>query len=250
MLSKAKIKWIHSLEMKKFRNEYGLFLAEGHKLVGDLLPLLSCRFLAATASWIARHPKVKVDEMVEVSEEELRRASIQQHPQEVLAVFEIPQHQLQIKDLDQHLSLALDGVQDPGNLGTIIRIADWFGIEHVLCSKDTADAYNPKTIQASMGAIGRVKVHYCDLASIFKQVQVPVFGTFLEGDNIYRKDLPANGIIVMGNEGKGVSKEIAALVDEKLFIPNFPPERQGSESLNVSTATAITCSEFRRQLSQ
>lgn len=248
MLSKAKIKWIHSLEMKKFRNEYGLFLAEGHKLVGDLLPLLSCRFLAATPKWLAQHPATKADEICEVSDEELRRASIQQHPQEVLAVFEIPQHQLSIDELNKSLSLALDGVQDPGNLGTIIRIADWFGIENVICSKDTVDAYNPKTIQASMGAIGRVKVHYCLLPELFKQVQVPLFGTFLEGENIYRKTLPAQGIIVMGNEGKGVSKEVAALVDEKLFIPNFPPERQGSESLNVSTATAIVCSEFRRRI--
>lgn len=248
MLSKAKIKWIHSLEMKKFRNEYGLFLAEGHKLVGDLLPLLSCRFLAATPKWLAQHPATKADEICEVSDEELRRASIQQHPQEVLAVFEIPQHQLSINELNKSLSLALDGVQDPGNLGTIIRIADWFGIENVICSKDTVDAYNPKTIQASMGAIGRVKVHYCLLPELFKQVQVPLFGTFLEGENIYRKTLPAQGIIVMGNEGKGVSKEVAALVDEKLFIPNFPPERQGSESLNVSTATAIVCSEFRRRI--
>lgn len=248
MLSKAKIKWIHSLEMKKFRNEYGLFLAEGHKLVGDLLPLLSCRFLAATATWLARNPKPQADEIVEVSDEELRRASIQQHPQEVLAVFEIPQHQLDISALNQSLSLALDSIQDPGNLGTIIRIADWFGIENILCSKETVDAYNPKTIQASMGAIGRVKVHYCQLAELFAQVKVPIFGTFLEGDNIYRKDLPAEGIIVMGNEGKGVSREIADLVNEKLFIPNFPPERQGSESLNVSTATAIVCSEFRRRI--
>ncbi|MBR0453719.1 MAG: RNA methyltransferase [Bacteroidales bacterium] len=248
MLSKAKIKWIHSLEMKKFRNEYGLFLAEGHKLVGDLLPLLTCRFLAATPKWLAQHPATKADEICEVSDEELRRASIQQHPQEVLAVFEIPQHQLSIDELNKSLSLALDGVQDPGNLGTIIRIADWFGIENVICSKDTVDAYNPKTIQASMGAIGRVKVHYCLLPELFKQVQVPIFGTFLEGENIYRKTLPAQGIIVMGNEGKGVSKEVAALVDEKLFIPNFPPERQGSESLNVSTATAIVCSEFRRRI--
>lgn len=248
MLSKAKIKWIHSLEMKKFRNEYGLFLAEGHKLVGDLLPLLSCRFLAATPKWLAQHPATKADEICEVSDEELRRASIQQHPQEVLAVFEIPQHQLSIDELNKSLSLALDGVQDPGNLGTIIRIADWFGIENVICSKDTVDAYNPKTIQASMGAIGRVKVHYCLLPELFKQVQVPLFGTFLEGENIYHKTLPAQGIIVMGNEGKGVSKEVAALVDEKLFIPNFPLERQGSESLNVSTATAIVCSEFRRRI--
>ena len=248
MLSKAKIKWIHSLEMKKFRNEYGLFLAEGHKLVGDLLPLLSCRFLAATPKWLAQHPSVKADEICEVNDEELRRASIQQHPQEVLAVFEIPQHQLSIDELNNSLSLALDGVQDPGNLGTIIRIADWFGIENVICSKDTVDAYNPKTIQASMGAIGRVKVHYCVLPELFKQVQVPLFGTFLEGENIYHKTLPAQGIIVMGNEGKGVSKEVADLVDEKLFIPNFPLDRQGSESLKVSTATAIVCSEFRRRI--
>ena len=248
MLSKAKIKWIHSLEIKKFRNEYGLFLAEGHKLVGDLLPLLPCRFLAATQNWMDRNTKVKADEIIVVSEEELRKASIQQHPQEVLAVFEIPCHQMDLNELNHSLSIALDNVQDPGNLGTIIRIADWFGIENLICSKDTADAYNPKTIQASMGAIGRVRVHYCDLPELLKKVSVPVYGTFLEGENIYRKELSANGIIIMGNEGKGISEEVAVLIKEKLFIPNFPLDRQGSESLNVSVATAITCSEFRRRL--
>lgn len=248
MLSKAKIKWIHSLEIKKFRQESGLFLAEGHKLVGELLPLMRCRFLAATSSWLQRNPRVPAAEVLELEPDELRRASIQQHPQEVLAVFEIPQHPLPMHELQHQLCLALDNLQDPGNLGTIIRIADWFGIEHVLCSKDCVDAYNPKCIQASMGAIGRVKVHYCDLPKVLAEANVPVLGTFLDGENMYHKDLPAHGIIVMGNEGNGISAQVAALVSDKLFIPNYPPQRQGSESLNVSTATAIVCAEFRRRL--
>ncbi len=247
MISKAKIKWIHSLEMKKFRNESGLFLAEGPKLVGDLLPLLRCHFLAATSSWLKRHPDCQAEELAELSEEELSRASIQQHPQEVLAVFYIPRHQLEVRQLEGQLSLALDGVQDPGNLGTIIRIADWFGIEDILCSKDSADAFNPKCIQASMGAIGRVRLHYVNLPEFLQQVQAPIFGTFLDGEDIYHKNLPAKGIIVMGNEGNGISPEVAALVSDKLFIPRFPANRIGSESLNVSTATAIVCAEFRRR---
>ncbi len=145
--------------------------------------------------------------------------------------------------------LALDGIQDPGNLGTIIRLADWFGIEHIVCSPDTADVFSPKTVQATMGALAHVKVHYTELEDYLKaQVarQIPLFGTFLDGENMYTKELSANGIIVMGNEGNGIRPQIEKLINQKLYIPSFPPERETSESLNVAIATAVICAEFRR----
>jgi TrmH family RNA methyltransferase len=148
------------------------------------------------------------------------------------------------------LCLALDNVQDPGNLGTIIRIADWFGIKNIFCSIGTADAYNPKTVQATMGAIGRVRVHYLDLPRYIASLngKAPIYGTFLDGENIYKKELRNKGIIIMGNEGNGISNECSALVNERLFIPNYPAGCETSESLNVSVATAIICSEFRRRI--
>jgi TrmH family RNA methyltransferase len=147
------------------------------------------------------------------------------------------------------LCLALDNVQDPGNMGTIVRIADWFGIENIFCSVGTADIYNPKTIQATMGAIGRIKVHYVNLPEFLESIKekAPLYGTFLDGENIYSKELKGNGLIIMGNEGNGISKECSRNITERLFIPNYPSGRETSESLNVSVATAIICSEFRRR---
>lgn len=159
-LSKNKIKYIHSLELKKIRKEEGVFLAEGPKLVSDLLGHFPCRFLAATSSWLQEHPDIDASELVEVSQEDLSRASLLKTPQQVLAIFEQPQYTLDPEAVRSSLCLALDDVQDPGNLGTIIRLADWFGIEHIICSQNTVDVYNPKTIQATMGGIARVKVHY------------------------------------------------------------------------------------------
>ena len=146
------------------------------------------------------------------------------------------------------LCLALDDIQDPGNLGTIIRLADWFGIENIFCSHGTVDVYNPKVIQATMGALARVKLHYCDLVKLITSVKdIPIFGTFLDGNNIYGEDLSKNGLIIMGNEGNGVSKEVSKLINKKLYIPNYPTSRETSESLNVAIATAIVCAEFRRR---
>ena len=185
--------------------------------------------------------------MIEVTEEELKKVSFLQHPQQVLAVFK----QATSGDYSintNELNLALDGVQDPGNLGTIIRIADWFGITHIYCSQDTADVYNPKVVQATMGSIARVKVEYGDLLSLVESLpdNVPVYGTLLDGDNIYQQTLENRGLIVMGNEGKGISPALAKKVNHKLLIPNFPEGRATADSLNVAIATAITCSEFRR----
>lgn len=247
MLSKNKIKYIRSLDLKKNRKEEHVFVAEGHKLVGDLLGHFPCRLLVAVRSWMERNPRVVADEIIEVTPDELTRASLQKTPQEVLAVFEQPEWNVDLHEVSQSLCLALDDIQDPGNLGTIIRLADWFGIEHIFCSHGTVDVYNPKTIQATMGALPRVKVHYCDLPALISKLDVPVYGTFLDGENIYAKNLSNHGLIVMGNEGNGVSEEVARLVNERLYIPNYPPQRETSESLNVAVATAVVCAEFRRR---
>lgn len=249
-LSKNKIKYIRSLEQKKSRKEEGVFLAEGPKLIGDLLPYFHCRLIAATPQWIKDNPNLRADEIIEATPEELSRASLLKTPQHVLALFKQPQHTLNAEAISQKLTIALDDIQDPGNLGTIIRLADWFGIENIICSSNTVDVYNPKAIQATMGAIARVKVHYTHLTDFIKTLgETPIFGTFLEGENIYNQPLPNHGIIIMGNEGNGISKEIEEWVNHKLYIPNYPQERATSESLNVAIATAVVCAEFRRQAS-
>ena len=247
MISKNKIKYIRSLELKKNRNKEGKFVAEGFKVVDDLLALQPADLIVATQEWLHGKHFAAQTEVIEVTEEELKKVSFLQHPQQVLAVFK----QATSGDYSintNELNLALDGVQDPGNLGTIIRIADWFGITHIYCSQDTADVYNPKVVQATMGSIARVKVEYGDLLGLVESLpdDVPVYGTLLDGDNIYQQTLENRGLIVMGNEGKGISPALTKKVNHKLLIPNFPEGRATADSLNVAIATAITCSEFRR----
>ena len=258
-LSKTKIKFIRSLEHKKNRKAERAFLAEGNKLVGDLLGHFHCRLLVATSSWLSSHPDVEAEEIIEVSRDELTRASLMQTPQDVLAVFTQPEptpilhsslFTLHSNALHSNaLCLALDDVQDPGNLGTIVRIADWFGIRDIFCSHGTADIYNPKTVQATMGSIARVHLHYCDLPELLSSIKdtSSIYGTFLDGEDIYSSQLSPSGIIVMGNEGKGISPQVSALIPHRLLIPSFPNDAQTSESLNVAVATAIVCSEFRRR---
>jgi len=250
MISKSRIKLINSLSQKKYRDESGLFIAEGTKLVSDLFTAFRCSFLVATSDWLKQNNSISVSEIVQVSEEELRKISNQKTPQGVLAVFEKPVYKVNEQELSQKLSLALDEVQDPGNLGTIIRIADWFGISDVFCSENSADAFSPKTVQASMGALARVCVHTVNLEDFLKtcQAKMPVYGTLMNGESIYSKTLTPNGIIVMGNEGNGISPEIEKLVTELLLIPNFPIGQATSESLNVGVATALVCAEFRRRM--
>ena len=248
MISKNKIKYIRSLDLKKNRKEELLFVAEGHKLVNDLLGHFTCRILVATSSWLKDNKQVEAEEIIEVTHDELTRVSLLKTPQDVLAVFEQPDYTIEPKVISESLCLALDDIQDPGNLGTIIRLADWFGIEHIFCSQGTADVYNPKTIQATMGALARVKIHYCHLPSLLASLEgTPIYGTFLNGNNMYNEALTGNGLIVMGNEGNGISKEVEEFVNKKLFIPNFPTHRKTSESLNVAMATGIICAEFRRR---
>lgn len=250
MISKNRVKLIRSLEKKKQRNELGLFLAEGNKLVADMLPAFEAELILAKSSWLATQGDLPARELLDADEEDIRKASLLKNPQDVIAVFRQPDWSIETVDPAGQLVLALDGIQDPGNLGTIIRIADWFGLESIVCSPDTADLFNPKVVQATMGALARVKVFYTDLTEWLSQQQekgVSIYGTLLDGEDIYRKELTETGILIMGNEGKGISPEIEALVNEKLFIPSYPAGRDTSESLNVATATAIVCAEFRRR---
>ena len=248
-LSKNKIRTIASLAKKKERDALGLFLAEGNKLVSDLLPVFHCRTLICTASFLEEHPSPNTEEVIITEKEEIRKASLLQSPQSALALFDQPHYPMDQRQMSKQLVLALDTIQDPGNLGTIIRVADWFGIENIVCSQETADVYNPKVIQATMGAIARVKVHYVDLAQYLQENQeTPIYGTFLDGADMYKQELTPHGIIVMGNEGNGISESISKLINRRLFIPNYPQGRATSESLNVAMATGIVCAEFRRRL--
>ena len=250
MLSKAKVKYIRSLELKKFRNENDAFVAEGNKLVADLLPAFECELLIAHASWMATQGNIPAKELLLAENDEIRKVSFLKTPQDVLAVFRRPVWDIMEANPKKDLILALDGVQDPGNLGTIIRLADWFGISHVICGKDSADVFNPKAIQATMGALARVKTHYTDLEPFLRtqlEQGIPLYGTFLNGENIYKKVLSPNGIIIMGNEGNGIRPSIERLIKERLYIPNYPEGKKTSESLNVAIATAVICAEFRRR---
>ena len=232
-LSKNKIKYIHSLELKKNRKTEKAFLAEGHKLVGDLLGHFHCRLLAATDKWFINNKELQLNDVGEtliVNEEELSRASLLKTPQQVLAVFDQPEYPTDPSVIGHSLCLALDDIQDPGNLGTIIRLADWFGIEDVFCSPQTADIYNPKAMQATMGGIAHVRIHYTPLPDLIRNLEtdIPIYGTFLDGENMYGEKLSKNGLIVMGNEGNGISPEVGSLINRRLY-------------------TAVVCAEFRRQ---
>lgn len=262
MISKNMIKEVRALEMKKNRKRTSLFVAEGPKVVGDMLGRFGLHALIATDEWRDGHGG-EIQKMgdaarwtddawgvVPVSDDELRRISFLMHPQQVVALFKIPEENgITAIDPLKELVVALDGVQDPGNLGTIIRIADWFGITTIICSLDTADVYNPKVVQATMGSIARVKVAYTDLAQYLSALPsgTPVFATELNGENIYERELPQHGIIIMGNEGNGISNEVKALVSDRLLIPTFATTADKADSLNVAVATAIVCSEFKRK---
>ena len=240
------IKWVHSLAQKKNRDNERCFVAEGTKCVLDTLGAFRLRGLFCTENWLHTH---NIEDADVVSSSQIERMSMLKTPTEVIAVYEMPDYDVDLSETVKNLNLALDNVQDPGNLGTIIRIADWFGINDIYCSVDTVDVYNPKVVQATMGAIARVRVHYCDLPGLFGTLKdVPVFGTFLDGDSIYEEKLGSNGFIVMGNEGKGISPEVEKYVDKRLLIPSYPVGVVTSESLNVGMATAIVVSEFRRRM--
>lgn len=241
-------KEIASLGTSKGRRQSGCFMAEGTKCVLDTIGSFVCRYVFATDQWLKEHgQQIAGNDVIKVSRADIERMSQLKTPQDVIAVYEIPEVSFNPVDADNQLLLALDGVQDPGNLGTIMRVADWFGITTIICSRDTVDVYNPKVVQATMGAISRVKVVYCDLAATLGALSVPVYGTFLDGDNIYDAPLSTNGVIVMGNEGNGISADVASVVNSRLLIPSYPPSRVTSESLNVAMATGLVLGEFRRR---
>ena len=244
-MTKSEIQFVKSLSDKRAREQSGLFVAEGRKLTGEILQSSFCvRELYYTGQGFADGRGQAI------SQKEMERISQLKTPTDCLAVVEIPRRMLSVGRMKGSLVLALDKVQNPGNMGTIIRLADWFGIGDIVCSEDSADCFNPKVVQATMGAILRVRVHYTDLVRFLVQAReadMPVYGTMLEGRDIYSEPLSAEGVIVMGNEGSGLSGDVAAQLSHRLYIPPFPPQRSGSESLNVAVATAVVCSEFRRR---
>lgn len=245
MISKNQIKFIKQLELKKYRQREGLFVAEGPKVVGDLMTRYRPTAVYATDDYTPP----SAAEVQRISDDELRKVSFLQHPQQVVALFPLPSHQMLPPSASTtELTLALDGVQDPGNLGTIIRIADWFGISTLICSEDTADAWNPKVVQATMGSLARVNIIYTSLTDLLDCLPdtYPVYGTFLDGKNIYAEELTPGGLIIMGNEGNGISDEVGQRINRRLLIPDFH-QGETADSLNVAIATAITCSEFRRR---
>ena len=237
MITSTEIKYVKSLSQKKFRDQYGVFAVEGEKLVQEALN--------------SGFEVEKVYRKEDIGEAAMARISALSSPSPVLAVVRKPSDIDKADVPEKGLFLALDGIRDPGNLGTIIRIADWFGIDAVYASEDTVELFNPKVVQATMGAIFRVKFHYCSVPALCKDVLArggKVYGTFLDGENMYQKQLESCfSVIVIGNEANGISKETAACVSDRLFIPPYPADDPGSESLNAAVATAITVAEFRRR---
>lgn len=238
MISKNQIKLITSLKQKKYRLEHKLFVVEGIKTIKELLK----SDLILDALYTTEAFNIDAKEEVLIKENDLKRISFLKTPNKALAVFKIPDA---MPINNNGLIVALDDVRDPGNLGTIIRLCDWFGIKDLVCSKATVDCFNPKVIQATMGSITRVNISYVNLVDYLKTTSLPVFGAFMEGENVYTKQMPKEGVLVMGNEANGVSKTVENLVRNKISIPRFG-DLQETESLNVATATAILLSEFKR----
>lgn len=240
MLSKNQIKFIRSLKKKKFRQAHKLFLAEGIKVVEELLVSdFELYALYATSSY--KNP-FAIRDLTIIEERELAMISDFTNPNQVFGIFKIPTQ----KDLIREgLTLVLDGVNDPGNLGTIIRLCDWFGVQQIVCSENTADCYNQKVVQASMGSLSRVSVNYLSILDYLKSEPRIIYGTLLEGENIYKVTPERNAVLILGNEANGISEEIKRMIQQKLTIPQFGTS-QKTESLNVATATAIFLSEFRR----
>lgn len=236
MLSKNQIKNITRLKQKKYRQQEGLFIAEGGKVIKEFLnSTFKLVDLFTTETFNVENESI-------ISEADLKKISCLTTPNTALAIFKMPDAKA-LKN--EGLILALDDIRDPGNLGTIIRLCDWFGIKQLVCSHKTVDCYNPKVVQATMGSLTRVKIVYTDLSVYLKAINLPVFGAFMEGKNVYQTNLPKAGILVLGNEANGISSIIEACVTDKISIPRFG-DLQATESLNVATAGAILLSEFRR----
>jgi RNA methyltransferase, TrmH family len=247
-LSKNKIKLINSLSNKKNRENEGLFVVEGIKIVSEIMQsnLEIVSIFALESYFQTEKPSNKIDKNI-ISEKELKQISSLNTPNQVLALVKIPQIEFNILNFKNKLVLAFDNIQDPGNFGTIIRTAEWFGINNIICSKNSVDLYNSKVVQATMGAISRVNVFYLDLESVFPEFlknEIPIYGTLLSGNNLYNESLSQNGIVLFGNESKGISKNLEQFVTKKIKIP--ASENNKTESLNISIATGIICAEFLR----
>lgn len=245
-MTKAEIQFVRSLADKRTRDSEHLFVAEGFKLVDEIRnSKLNIRTIYTTRDDITGRDVVRIEKR------EMERISQLSTATEILAIVEQPRYNLSLDSLKRKLTLALDGVQNPGNMGTIIRLADWFGVENIICSRECADLYNPKVVQATMGALLRVKLHYVDnLSALLNKARdggMAIYGTLLDGNNIYHETLSQEGIIVMGNEGRGLSDECRNTLTHKLFIPPYPADVPTSESLNVAMATGIILAEFRRK---
>ncbi|MCM4168612.1 tRNA (guanosine(18)-2'-O)-methyltransferase [Arenibacter antarcticus] len=239
MVVKSQIKFIKSLQQKKHRSQNRLFVAEGIKTVTELLAssLICHKVYVTDASIFAGNPR----DVEVISEVDLKKMSGLATPNKALGVFHFPE----TKAIDYSgWVIALDDVRDPGNLGTIIRLCDWFGISDLICSPNTVDCYNPKTLQATMGSISRVNIVYKELMTVVRESKSPVYGTFMDGEVVYSSPLPKSGVLIMGNEANGISKEIETIVDKRISIPQFG--QKTTDSLNVATATAILLSEVRR----
>jgi RNA methyltransferase, TrmH family len=254
MLSKNQIKLITSLKWKKFRDQHQLFIAEGIKVVPELLKSdFNIHSIYATKTWIRDNNYLfqNITELAnliyEIDQNELEKITQLTTPNEVLMLAKIPVDILMMENLSGKLSMVLDEVKDPGNLGTLIRIADWFGIENIICSNDSVDVFNSKVVQSTMGSISRVKIYYQELKKFFEkaiEIKLPVYGALLEGKNIYQKELSNEGFILLGNESRGISKDLLPFITEKITIPRFGK----AESLNISAAAAVICSEFKRRV--
>jgi TrmH family RNA methyltransferase len=254
MLSKNKLRFIISLQRKKIRDEENLFIIEGDKLVKEFLTsdlkVISLIAKPEFTGSISREVLELISEVETVSYEELKQISSLKTPHNALALIQIPIIVTKPGQILKELCVALDFIQDPGNLGTIIRAASWFGIKNIVCSKDCVDVFNPKVIQATMGAILNVKVHYCDLKeflSIALKKGVPVYGTLLKGESIYGHKLGNKGVILLGNESRGISKDLLTYVTTRLMIPKITAAKHGIDSLNVGMAASIIFSEFARR---
>ncbi len=250
MISKSRLKHLISLKQAKFRKEHQEFIVEGEKMVAELLnSQFRIKSVYGLAEWMQENAsKFKNLIIEEISKKDLERISSLKTPNKVLALVEIPTQQ-EIKNPTKGLHLILDTIQDPGNLGSIIRTADWFGIENIYCSKDTVSLFNPKVIQSTMGSFARVKVHYTELSDLLQQNKaLPVYGSLLDGGDVFKRKLDQNAFLIIGNESKGIRKEIQAFIDQKVKIPSFAINKSDqAESLNAALATAILCAEFRKQ---
>lgn len=250
-ISKSKISLINSLSIGKYRKVHNLFVAEGEKIVTEILKSnLRIKYLICNKNYQIPDLPQHI-EIFSADDNTMKKISNLKTQSQIIAVVETLKYELDYSNLLNGLTLCLDDIQDPGNLGTIIRICDWFGIENIICSENSVDLFNPKVIQATMGAFLRVKAFYKNLTEFIpeykKNTKNVCFGTFLKGKDIYQENLAKQALIVLGNEGKGISKSLEKFIDSKLFIPSFSKNEQHSESLNISMAAAITCSEFCRK---